>query len=664
MNFLSLSSLGLLALAPFQAEAALTDDFLAPLEARWIASEGTWTVQAGQAVAKGGFSRLVRNDFSGQDAEVTADVASMHDGPHASAGIQVRLGDDGMGYAVGVREIERGVDARHGPWERPVLQLFRIEPTGWKLLQECKLLNVRDGRLTKIKIQCKGPDIFVYHEDMETPVIREYDDALVRSGKVAMFKDQSGSATFDNVVISETGSTPTPSLRTDWSWVRGAIYVRSDAVNSVEMWHDYRGHENTVDRELAYAKLYGFNMVQVYLHWIVWERHGREYLDRIEDFLVRADRHGLKVNFIFWDDCGHVEPSLEFQLPVPGRHNSQMMTNPSHKIRDSKDALEEHRAKFGMYVSEIAERFKNDGRISFWQIYNEAMGAKETYRTSETDQNIDTLLRWTMDWIKATGTTIPVTATYGGFQGAKYSDFPSYHSYAAPGQALPNADGGPEHLCTETLNRPNAGMEKIFTDIVAKKNGFVAWELMIGRDNCRYPWGHPDGLAEPEVPFHGVIYPDGHPWSVDEVKTLLGPVAFAALPVFEATYYTGKFAKEMKKSIIPRIDFDLGDEPGTGSPDASAGIGKDDFSIRWKGSFIPEKSMAHHFRLDSDGVTEMKLNGQRLELHDGRCTVKLDAGTRYELEIGYYHEAGDARMKASVETVDGSLVPITVAPKS
>ena len=78
--------------------------------------------------------------------------------------------------------------------------------------------------------------------------------------------------------------------------MRGAVYVRSDAVNSVQMWHDYWPHVDVVDRELSYAAEYGFNMVQVYLHWIVWDRHKDEYLKRIDDFLSRASKYGLKVN--------------------------------------------------------------------------------------------------------------------------------------------------------------------------------------------------------------------------------------------------------------------------------------------------------------------------------------------------------------------------------
>lgn len=630
-------------LVSLQAAEKVAEDFSGGLEAEWKVADGNWSVKDGRAVAEGKFSRLERKDFFAADVEVTADVAYHHDAPHAAAGIQVRLGEDGTGYAVCLREVERGVDPKHGPWERPLLQLMRMEAGGWKLLQEAKVMDCRDGELRKIKVQAKGPDLFVYYQDMETPVLREFDNVYQKPGKVALWKDHTGSGMYDNVEIAPVGETPTPSLRTDWSWVRGVIYVRSDAVNSVEMWHDYWDHTDTVDRELALAATYGFNMVQVYLHWIVWDKAGEDYLDRIDDLLTRAEKYGLKVNLIFWDDCGHVEPSLEFAAPIPGRHNSQMMPNPSHKIRDSRKLLEEHKDRFQSYVTGIAARFKDDPRISFWQLYNEPMGAKETYRVSETDANIDTLLKWTRDWIKGTGTKIPVTATYGGFQGAKYSDFPTYHSYSgAPDQGLPNADGGPEHLCTETLNRPNAGMGKIMTDIVAKKNGFVAWELMIGRDNCRYPWGHPDGPAEPAVPFHGVIYPDGHPWDVAEVKAMMSEEKFNKLGLFEVTYYEGEFAKELKKSVTPFIDFNLGDEPGTGSPDASAGIPKDHFSIRWTGNFIAPESGEFTFTLRGDGRSSMEIGGKELLSAE---PVKLEKGKPYPVTVEYVHEEGDAKLR-------------------
>ena len=646
--------LGALALFLFensaQAADAFRDSFSDGNLHRWRIKEGTWRVQDGRAIANGGFSMLLQRGDAVRDVDVTADVGYSHDEAHAAAGIAFRLGDDSTGYAVGLREIEKGLDPVCGPWERPVIQLWRLDRDGWRLLQESKVMGCRSGVLRRLRVVCRGPAIWAYYGDMTAPILKEFDDRYDRVGAVGLWKDQRGSGLYDNVEITAASSEPTPPLRTDWSWVRGAVYVRSDAVNSVQMWHDYWGHTDVIDRELTWASLYGFNMVQAYLHWVVWERHGEDYLKRIDDFLVRASRAGLKVNFVFWDDCGHVEPSLAFAGPVPGRHNSQMMPNPSHRTRDSEPALLAHEARFRAYVLGVAGRFKDDERIAFWQLYNEGMGPKEKYRDGVGDANLNRLLTWTREWIRGTGTRIPLTATGGGFYGPKYSDFYTYHSYGDAGQPLPNADGGPEHLCTETLNRPAKGLTDCLRELAGKGNGFVVWELMIGRDNCRFPWGHPDGSDEPTQPFHGVVYPDGHPWDIGEVKALLGDSAFAALEakVFRAEYFDGQFRTRKKTSLTPHIDFDLGDEPGSGSPDASAGIGKDGFAIRWTGRLVAPHSGMHTLRGDCDGTLRLWLD-ETLVLEKGdhrrgnvRGKIELAGGRSYRITIEYYHRDGPA----------------------
>ena len=81
-------------------------------------------------------------------------------------------------------------------------------------------------------------------------------------------------------------------------------------------------------------------------------------------------------------------------------------------------------------------------------------------------------------------------------------------------------DGGSEHLCTETLDRPGVDVPKLVKYFSARKTGWVLWELMIGRDNCRFPWGSPKGAPEPTMPFHGLIYPDGQPWSQEDIKAI------------------------------------------------------------------------------------------------------------------------------------------------
>jgi hypothetical protein len=54
----------------------------------------------------------------------------------------------------------------------------------------------------------------------------------------------------------------------------------------------------------------------------------------------------------------------------------------------------------------------------------------------------------------------------------------------------------------------------------------------------------------------GIVYPDGHPWSVDDVKALLGAEGFASAPLFTVEYFKDvNFADMAKKSITPMVDF-------------------------------------------------------------------------------------------------------------
>ena len=67
----------------------------------------------------------------------------------------------------------------------------------------------------------------------------------------------------------------------------------------------------------------------------------------------------------------------------------------------------------------------------------------------------------------------------------------------------------------------------------------------------------------------GIVYPDGHPWSVNDVKALLGDKGFSNAPLFAVEYFKdADFSDLAKTSVTPFIDFDLGMERGTGSPDA------------------------------------------------------------------------------------------------
>jgi hypothetical protein len=313
-------------------------------------------------------------------------------------------------------------------------------------------------------------------------------------------------------VVSKVGKTPRAPYVHDWSGIKGAVFITSESVNSYQMWEEY--HPDSIERELSYARSSGLNTVQVYLNFLTWQKYGQVYLAHIDDFLARASRQGLKVTFIFFDDVGNIEPPhlAPYSEPVPGIHNSQMQGCPGRDIVDNHYAA--YRMRLKEYVQAVVKAHKNDPRILFWQTYNEPSHATTL-----------PLLADAYAWIKEAGSALPVSATGGGaFYGSYYSDFPTFHSYldphAPPAQNMVLGDGGSEHLCTETLDRPGVDVPKLVNYFSERKTGWILWELMIGRDNCRFPWGSPPGAAEPATPFHGLIYPDGHPWSAEDIKMI------------------------------------------------------------------------------------------------------------------------------------------------
>ncbi len=182
------------------------------------------------------------------------------------------------------------------------------------------------------------------------------------------------------------------------------------------------------------------------------------------------------------------------------------------------------------------------------------------------------------------------------------------------------------------------------------KTGFIVWEFGIGRDNCRFAWDenrdHPRKDETPK-PFHGVVYPDGHPWSVDDAQALLGAEGFANAPWFTVEYYKdASFTEFAKKSVTPFIDFDLCTEPGTGSPDASAGVPLENFSVRWTGTILPPAKGAYTFCVDGDNQVKLYVNAKLVldkktaDREEISKQVRLAKGRPVQVKIEYVHATG------------------------
>jgi len=591
-----------------------------------IQSQGDSQIFYGDANDK---TKMVR------DVTIEGDVSVERD--DVNSGFMVRAsrqmdGNGWNGYYASYRKLSAGYT---------VVQLFRFPQ--FTLLQEARVRGeVKANQTVHLKVTCQGPNIWVWAGDISVPAISEYDDTDLSPGFVGL-KADNNKACFDNIVIRTVGENPRKPLVRDWSWVKGAVFISSNSVNSYQMWQEY--DPKVIDRELFYAHVYGLNVVQVYLNFLTWQRYGRVYLSHIEDFLQRADKHHLKVTFVFFDDVGNIEPPhlAPYNAPVPGVHNSQMQGSPGRNIVDNR--YTDFQEPLKNYVQAVVNAHKTDARILFWQTYNEPSHATTL-----------PLLKDSYGWIKQTGSTIPVSATGGGaFYGSYYSDFPTFHSYldpqAEPSQNMVLSEGGPEHLCTETLDRPGVDVPKLVNYFSSHKTGWVIWELMIGRDNTRFPWGSPQGAVEPQTPFHGLIYPDGHPWSLNDIKTIRGD-DLSRLPVLDVSYYSDNNFRSLKKtSVVPRIDFDLDTEPGTSASDASAGIADTRWSNRYSGKVVAPRSGTYTFFVDADGSARVWIDGKQIInkaernlRREASGRIHLSAGLPYRLVVEYAHDVGRANL--------------------
>ena len=75
----------------------------------------------------------------------------------------------------------------------------------------------------------------------------------------------------------------------------GCNYAPTYASNQIEMWAAEIYDPDAIARELADAASLGFNTLRVYLHDLVYAAGADAFLERIDDFLTLAARHGLGV---------------------------------------------------------------------------------------------------------------------------------------------------------------------------------------------------------------------------------------------------------------------------------------------------------------------------------------------------------------------------------
>lgn len=308
-------------------------------------------------------------------------------------------------------------------------------------------------------------------------------------------------------------------------WFRGANFNPSSAVNQLETWQAESFDPETIDRELGWAQAIGFNCMRVFLHHKAWEVDKKGFKGRMNQFLEIADKHQIKIMFVFFDDCWNptYEPGKQPD-PKPGVHNSGWVQDPGTIIRDTAGNINnELVAELELYVKDILTTFANDKRIFLWDLYNEPGNSKHK-------NNSMYLLQKVFEWAYEIRPSQPVTSgvwsqkltDLNKFQ-LEHSDIITYHNYADEIGHQKAIDTLKLYnrplICSEYMaRRNNSRFQNIMPILKQNKIGAINWGLVAGKSNTIFAWDTPlPDVVEPELWFHDIFRKDGSPFSQEEV---------------------------------------------------------------------------------------------------------------------------------------------------
>lgn len=340
------------------------------------------------------------------------------------------------------------------------------------------------------------------------------------SALVAQFSALHGSS-------KETGERWTIEEAKAWrektGWLCGANFQPSTAINQLEMWQSETFDPLTIDRELGYAASIGFNAMRVYLHHLAWKQDPAGFKKRVDEYLSIADNHGIRTILVFFDDCWNATYEAGKQPePKPGIHNSGWVQDPGPIIHENESLypmLEE-------YVKDVMERFSNDERVVFWDLYNEP--GNNGYANKSMP-----LLRSVFNWAREVDPAQPISVgvwheelkDLNEYQ-LEHSDIVTYHNYSDPETHRKRIEQLESHgrpmVCTEYMARTKDSTFLNTLPLLHEEGvGAINWGLVSGKTNTIYAWDAPipDG-SEPELWFHDVFRKDGTPYKPEEAALI------------------------------------------------------------------------------------------------------------------------------------------------
>ncbi len=325
-------------------------------------------------------------------------------------------------------------------------------------------------------------------------------------------------------------------------WLVGCNYTPAYAVNELEFWQAATFDTARIDKELEWAQGLGFNVVRVFLHNLLWKQDSTGFINRMEQFLTIAHRHGIGAMFVFFDGCWNPDPHLGRQpAPVPHVHNSGWVQSPGAELLS--DTTQYGRLKD--YLQGVMRHFKDDPRVILWDLFNEPDNDnggrfKDDLNPKDKYKYAFILLKDAFRWAREINPSQPLTVAPWHRDWTDtaqmdpmdrfmfdHSDVISFHSYDSLGITRGKVETlqryGRPLICSEYMARPTGSrFQTILPYFKEQHVGAINWGFVSGKTQTIYPWDSwtKKYTAPPKVWFHDIFYTDGRPYDTAEVNLI------------------------------------------------------------------------------------------------------------------------------------------------
>ncbi|MBQ2705089.1 MAG: cellulase family glycosylhydrolase [Clostridia bacterium] len=333
-------------------------------------------------------------------------------------------------------------------------------------------------------------------------------------------------------------------------WMRGCNFMGSDCANRIDQWQSYGFEERleTARKELALAAETGFNTIRIILEYEVWEQEHDTFFDRFDRYLDAAYEQGITAIVVLGNDCMRPKgpdwkrDTLGEQHYDWGYHGGRKVSQHGTYSDAGYHLMDEPELALRHYemVREVVERYKDDKRISMWDVYN------EVGMSNRKNMSMPHLKKF-FEIIRAINPSQPLTCCVWSIPdlddldsisevqkfGLENSDIISYHNYQSYEEnvriiKLLKKLGRPI-INTEWLARClHNTVEQMFPLFYLERIGCTCWGFVAGKYQTYEPWNciwdqyeeNPDLDWDFTKWFHDLYRPNYRPYNPKETELI------------------------------------------------------------------------------------------------------------------------------------------------